>query len=55
MQHFNSLNLDQIKDARPKTWATVDATDAVTFSELVRRGFHLIDMSGSLWTLLRAG
>lgn len=55
MRHYNLANLEQIKDAAPKTWATVQFDDAVTFSELVRRGFHLVDMTGEVWTLLRAG
>ena len=55
MRHYNQSNLDQIKDAAPKSWATVQSDDAVTFSELVRRGFHLIDMSGEIWTMHRPG
>jgi len=55
MQHFHVGNIDQIKDAPPNSWATVHSYDRVTFSELVRRGFHLVDMRGELWTMLRAG
>lgn len=55
MQHFDLQNLELIKDAEPCSWATVRADDATTFSELVRRGFHLIDMSGEVWTVRRAG
>ena len=53
-QHYHAGNLHQIKDAPPNTWATVSATDRVTISELARRGFHLVDMSGEIWTMLRA-
>jgi len=55
MQHFDQGNLDKIKDVPPNTWATVHCDDMVTFSELVRRGFHLVDMRGELWTMRRAG
>ena len=55
MQHFHAGNLDKIKDAPANTWATVDRRDAVTLSELARRGFHLVDMSGEVWTVHRAG
>jgi hypothetical protein len=55
MQHFHAGNLDKIKDAPPNTWATVDRRDIVTLSELARRGFHLVDMSGETWTMRRAG
>ncbi len=55
MQHFDCGNLDQIRDSEPNTWATVHSSDVSTFSELVRRGFHLIDMSGEVWTMRRAG
>jgi len=51
---FPRGNLEQIKDAPPNSWATVHAEDFVTFSELVRRGFHLIDMRGEIWTVRRA-
>jgi hypothetical protein len=55
MQHFHAGNLDKIKDAPPNTWATVHRRDVVTLSELARRGFHLVDMSGEMWTMHRAG
>jgi hypothetical protein len=55
MQHFHAGNLHQIKDAPPGAWATVRASDVVTISELARRGFHLVDMSGEVWTMHRAG
>ena len=55
MRHFHAGNLHQIKDAPPNTWATVAASDRVTISELARPGFHLIDMSGDMWTMYRAG
>jgi hypothetical protein len=55
MQHFHAGNLDKIKDAPPNTWATVHRRDVVTLSELARRGFHLVDMSGEMWTMRRAG
>jgi hypothetical protein len=53
MQHFDVGNRHQIKDAPPNTWATVHCRDVVTMSELSRRGFHLIDMSGEIWTMHR--
>ncbi len=55
MQHFDVGNRHQIKDAPPNTWATVHCRDVVTMSELARRGFHLIDMSGEVWTMHREG
>ena len=55
MQHFHVGNRHQIKDAPPNTWATVDRSDVVTMSELARRGFHLVDMSGEIWTMHREG
>lgn len=55
MQHFHAGNLEKIKDAPPNTWATVHCRDIVTMSELARRGFHLVDMSGEVWTMHRAG
>jgi hypothetical protein len=55
MQHFHVGNRHQIKDAPPNTWATVHWRDVVTMSELARRGFHLIDMSGEVWTMHREG
>ena len=53
--HFHAGNLDRIKDAPPNTWATVNRSDVVTMSELARRGFHLVDMSGEIWTMHREG
>ncbi len=55
MQHFHVGNRHQIKDAPPNTWATVHRRDVVTMSELARRGFHLVDMSGEVWTMHREG
>ena len=55
MQHFDVGNRHRIKDAPPNTWATVHCRDVVTMSELARRGFHLVDMSGEVWTMRRAG
>jgi hypothetical protein len=55
MQHFHVGNLEKIKDSPPNTWATVHCRDVVTLSELARRGFHLVDMSGEVWTMRRAG
>jgi len=55
VQHFHNGNLEKIKDAPPNTWATVNRYDVVTLSELARRGFHLVDMSGEVWTVHRAG
>ena len=55
MQHFHVGNRHQIKDTPPNTWATVHCRDVVTMSELSRRGFHLIDMSGEVWTMHREG
>jgi hypothetical protein len=55
MQHFHAGNLEKIKDAPPNTWATVNRRDVLTLSELARRGFHLVDMSGEVWTVHRAG
>jgi hypothetical protein len=55
MQHFDVGNRHQIKDAPPNTWATVHRRDVVTMSELARRGFHLVDMSGEVWTMHREG
>jgi hypothetical protein len=55
MQHFHVGNRHQIKDTPPNTWATVHCRDVVTMSELARRGFHLIDMSGEVWTMHREG
>jgi hypothetical protein len=55
MQYFHAGNVDKIKDAPPNTWAMVHCRDVVTMSELARRGFHLVDMSGEVWTMHRAG
>jgi hypothetical protein len=55
MRHFHVGNRHQIKDAPPNTWATVHRRDVVTMSELARRGFHLVDMSGEVWTMHREG
>jgi hypothetical protein len=55
MQHFHAGNRHKIKDAPPNTWATVHFRDVVTRSELARRGFHLVDMSGEVWTMRREG
>ena len=55
MQHFHVGNRHQIKDAPPNTWATVNCRDVVTMSELARRGFHLVDMSGEVWAMRRGG
>jgi hypothetical protein len=55
MRHFNLRNLEQIRDTAPQTWATVHCDDVATFSELVRCGFHLVDMTGDFWTMRRAG
>ena len=55
MQHFHVGNLDKIRDVQPDAWATVHCNDFVTFSELVRRGFHLVDMRGEIWTMRRPG
>ena len=53
--YFHAGNLDRIKDAPPNAWATVHCHDQATMSELARRGFHLIDMSGEVWTMRRGG
>ncbi len=55
MQYFHAGNLHQIKDAQPGAWATVHGSDTVTISELARCGFHLVDMSGEVWTMHRGG
>ena len=55
MRHFTTQNLHLIKDAPPRTWATVDSDDVETFSELSRCGFHLVDMRGPRWVMIRAG
>jgi hypothetical protein len=51
--HFDSQSLGQIKDTDPHSLATVSAADAITFSELAHRGFHLIDMRGETWMMHR--
>jgi hypothetical protein len=53
--HFHAGNLDRIKDAAPNARATVHCRDEMTMSELARRGFHLVDMSGEVWTMRRGG
>jgi hypothetical protein len=52
---FHAGNLDRIKDAPPNATAAVHRHDVMTMSELARRGFHLIDMSGEIWMMRRAG
>ena len=52
---FHTGNLERIRDMPPNASATVHRHDVMTMSELARRGFHLIDMSGEIWTMLRAG
>jgi hypothetical protein len=54
MRHFNLQNLHEITDANPGMWATVLSSDSETFSELSRNRFHLVDMSGEVWTMRRA-
>jgi hypothetical protein len=53
--YFHVGNLDRIKDAPPNASATVHRHDVLTMSELARRGFHLVDMSGEVWTMRRGG
>jgi hypothetical protein len=53
MQHFNPTNRHEIKDATHGTVATVLSSDWETFSELSRRRFQLVDMSGQIWTMRR--
>lgn len=53
--YFHAGNLDRIRDAPPNASATVHRHDLMTMSELARRGFHLVDMSGEIWTMRRAG
>jgi hypothetical protein len=50
---FHVGNLDRIRDAPPNTTASVHRRDIVTMSELARRGFHLVDMSGEVWRMRR--
>ena len=53
--YFHSGNLDRIRDALPNATARVHRHDATTMSELARRGFHIVDMSGEIWTMQRVG
>ena len=53
--YFHAGNLERIKDAPPNATAAVHRHDVVTMSELARRGFHLVDMSGEVWTMHREG
>jgi hypothetical protein len=53
MRHFDLRNRHEIKDASFGMLATVLPDDYETFSELSRNGFHLVDMSGEVWTLRR--
>ncbi len=50
---FHAGNLDRIKNAPPNATAAVNRHDVMTMSALARRGFHLIDMSGEIWTMRR--
>ena len=52
---FHAGNLDRIRDSPPNASATVHRDDVVTISELTRRGFYLVDMSGEIWTMRRSG
>jgi hypothetical protein len=52
---FHAGNLERIRDMPPNASARVHREDVMTISELTRRGFHLIDMSGEIWTMRRAG
>jgi hypothetical protein len=52
---FHAGNLDRIRDAPPNASATVHRNDVTTISELTRCGFHLVDMSGEIWTMRRSG
>ncbi len=54
MRHFNLQNRHEIPDAQLGAWATVHSDDIETFSELSRNSFHIVDMSGELWTMRRA-
>jgi hypothetical protein len=47
--------IDEIREAKPGTWATVVIHDFDTFSELSRNGLYLVDMSGEVWTMRRVG
>ena len=53
--YYHAGNLDRIRDAPPKATAAVHRHDVMTMSELARRGFHLVDMSGEVWTMRREG
>ena len=53
MRHFDLTNRHEIKDATRGTLATVLSTDSETFSELSHHGFHLVDMSGEVWVMIR--
>ena len=53
MRHFDLTNRHEIKDAVRGTMATVLSSDSETFSELSHYGFHLVDMSGQVWIMLR--
>ncbi len=55
MRHFDLKNRHEIKDAKPDILATVRSSDSETFSELSRNGFHLVEMSGEVWTMRRYG
>jgi hypothetical protein len=47
--------IDEIREAKPGTWATVVFSDFDTFSKLSRNGLYLVDMSGEVWTMRRVG
>jgi hypothetical protein len=51
--YYHAGNLDRIRDAPPQATAAVHRHDITTMSELARRGFHLVDMSGEVWTMRR--
>jgi len=51
--YYHAGNLDRIRDAPPQATAAVNRHDITTMSELARRGFHLVDMSGDVWTMRR--
>ena len=53
--YYHAGNLDRIRDAPPQATAAVHRHDITTMSELARRGFHLVDMSGEVWTMHREG
>ena len=52
-EYYHAGNLDRIRDAPPQATAAVHRQDVTTMSELARRGFHLVDMSGEVWTMRR--